>query len=335
VVSLHSLYLQEIAMNLEFINRDFGFAENEILEINLEYRKKVEAFETKNKNGIILNRLLSEIAVYDTDYTDYTGNCVEIGRSDELTEDQKKDLREKMIEFWPWRKGPFRIFGIDIDTEWKSNLKWNRLKDHITPLNGRHVLDIGSSSGYYMFKMLEQSPELVIGIEPYINFFYQFRLLNGFAREERLITLPFRFEEMENFRKKFNTVFCMGILYHRKSPIEFLQKIRSSMAKNGELVIETLIIDGDSHTCLYPLERYAKMLNVYFIPTMPVLETWLARSGFKNIRCIDVSRTTTDEQKTSEWVKTESLPDFLDPNNSSLTIEGYQGPTRAILIAEA
>jgi len=333
VVPLYSLFVQEINMNLELISEDFGFRKDEAEIIRTECLGKIKVFETQNKKGMKLNELLTELAVYETDFTDFSTDAVRIGRSDEISESQQIELREKLIEFWPWRKGPYEIFGIDVDCEWRSNLKWNRLKDHISPLDRRHILDIGSSSGYYMFKMLEQNPDLVIGIEPYINFFYQFRLLNGLARQDNIITLPFRFEEMIDFKKKFNTVFCMGILYHRKSPIEFLQKIRQSMAKNGELVLETLVIEGEEHICLYPLDRYAKMLNVYFLPTIPVLEVWLKKAGFRNIRCVDMTRTTVEEQRSNEWVKTESLIDFLDPNDSMKTIEGYPGPVRAILIA--
>ena len=43
--------------------------------------------------------------------------------------------------------------------------------------------------------------------------------------------------------------------------------------------------------------------------------------------------TTTEEQRKTELMITESLEDFLDPTDPTKTIEGYQAPTRAVFIA--
>jgi len=235
---------------------------------------------------------------------------------------------------WPWRKGPFEIFGIKIDSEWRSDIKWERVIGQLKPLKNRHILDIGSSNGYYMFRMLPHNPAMIMGIDPYTNFYYQFMMLNSMANVSNIFTLPLRFEDTVSLAKKFNTVFCMGILYHRKSPIEFLSQIKKMLAGDGELVLETLIVKGDDHTALVPEERYAKMPNVYFIPTIPVLVTWLKCAGFKNIRCVDISTTTIEEQRKTEWINTETLADFLDPHDGTKTIEGYPAPVRAVIIAE-
>ncbi len=320
-------------MNLELISREMGFTPEEIGRIEGVCAERIEFFESNNRKGVKFRKLLDELELYETSFTEFSGDVVKIGKSRELSEETRSKMRDTLLGFLPWRKGPFEIFGIRIKSEWQSNLKWDRLKSHIAPLHRRHILDIGSSSGYYMFRMLEQNPGFVLGIEPYINFFYQFRALNGLAKHERILTLPFRFEEMAGIKKKFNTVFCMGILYHRKSPIEFLEQIKACMARNGELVLETLILEGHGETCLYPLGRYAKMLNVYFIPTISVLKAWLKKAGFRNISCVDITRTTVEEQSTNEWVTTESLADFLDPKDSTKTIEGYPGPVRAMVIA--
>ncbi len=50
-------------------------------------------------------------------------------------------------------------------------------------------------------------------------------------------------------------------------------------------------------------------------------------------RIADVCVTTTEEQRRTEWMVTESLADFLDPNDRSKTVEGYPAPQRAVLIA--
>lgn len=307
-------------------------------DIEIEYytallRNKENELKLKDSKGEKLCAIISRFSELNTSSCDFSGGIVKIGKPEEITEQQKSDLRSGLMELWPWRKGPFEVFGIHIDTEWRSDLKWDRVKNSISPLHRRHVLDIGSSSGYYMFRMLEHNPGLLLGIEPYLTFYYQFELLNSIAGKENIYTLPLRFEEMYIPGKKFNTVFCMGILYHRISPVEFLKSIRLIMASDGELVLETLVLEGEEHICLYPTERYSKMRNVYFIPTVPVLESWLKKAGFREITCIDITKTTEKEQRETEWVKTESLKDFLDPHDCSKTVEGYQAPVRAVIIA--
>ena len=235
----------------------------------------------------------------------------------------------------PWRKGPFNLFGVQIDTEWRSDIKWNRLKDHIAPLRGRRVLDIGSSSGYYMFRMAAHEPEMVLGVEPYIRFHAQYRILQKYIKAGNLFSIPAKLEELPPFQTYFDTIFCMGILYHRKSPMETLEQIRRMMKKDGELILETLIIDEHSDKVLCPEDRYAKMRNIYFIPALRPLCSWMKRAGFTDMRCIDISATTFEEQRKTEWVNTESLADFLDPHDQARTVEGYPAPVRAMVIAQA
>lgn len=294
---------------------------------------KEKELTERDAKGRKLSGVISKLSGFSARFIDFTGDAVKIGGSDEISPEDQERLRSGLMELWPWRKGPFEIFGIHVDTEWQSNLKWDRIKKFISPLNRRHILDIGSSNGYYMFRMLEHNPEFLLGIEPYSVFYYQFKILSSIANQDKIYTLPIRFEEMYIPGKKFNTVFCMGILYHRISPVEFLKNIRLIMAADGELVLETMILEGGKHICLYPPERYAKMQNVYFIPTIPVLESWLKKAGFREIICIDITKTTNQEQRETEWVKTESLKDFLDPHDSGKTIEGYQAPVRAVIIA--
>ncbi len=312
---------------------NLGFSDQEIDSFREILTKKEEYLTQTDKKGAALNEIVSSLSHLRSAENHLDGDTAAMGDPAEIDEAERERLRESLMSLWPWRKGPFSIFGIFIDCEWKSYMKWNRLKDEISPLKDRHVLDIGSSNGYYMFRMASGNPSFVLGIEPYTNFYYQFRLLNSIAGLPNLSTLPLRLEELPPFKKKFNTVFCMGILYHRKSPLEFLIHIRSMLAGDGELVLETLIIRGEEHICLYPEKRYAKMLNVYFIPTVPVLTAWLKKAGFREILFSDISDTTEEEQRTTEWVKTESLKDFLNPEDSSLTVEGYPAPVRAVVIA--
>ncbi|MEW8068099.1 MAG: DUF1698 domain-containing protein, partial [Candidatus Thiodiazotropha endolucinida] len=43
--------------------------------------------------------------------------------------------------------------------------------------------------------------------------------------------------------------------------------------------------------------------------------------------------TTIEEQRATEWMRFESLADYLDPADRSLTIEGYPAPRRAVFVA--
>jgi tRNA (mo5U34)-methyltransferase len=262
---------------------------------------------------------------------------VGIGGPGDLSADQQKSLLEAMETLIPWRKGPFDLFGTALDTEWASNLKWDRLKDHIAPLEGRRILDVGSSSGYYLWRMAAARPRLALGIEPYLTYFAQYLLLQRFVRHPRVFCLPLKLDQLPDMPAAFETLFCMGILYHTRDPLGMLARMRRHLAPGGELVLETLVIEGPEHEarCLCPPGRYAKMANVWFIPSVAVLTHWLERSGFGQIRCIDVSPTTRVEQGRTRWMPFESLGDFLDSADPTKTIEGHPAPVRGVLLATA
>lgn len=278
--------------------------------------------------------ILAGIPDYAPSVIDLSADWIRIGRSSDITDEQKEELERSLRLLVPWRKGPYELFGIRIDTEWASHIKWNRIEGKIAPLEGRRVLDIGASSGYYLYRMAAKKPAMLLGIDPYLVFYYQYLALQRFVRDPRIFYLPAKFEEMPQMTGYFDTVFCMGILYHRISPIETLRQIRAMMVKGGELVLETLVMEGEGDTALFPQDRYAKMRNVFFIPTVPCLVNWLSRSGFTNIRCLDTSPTTCEEQRKTDWVPTESLADFLDPDDPKKTVEGYQAPVRSVIVAE-
>ncbi|THB78492.1 MAG: tRNA 5-methoxyuridine(34)/uridine 5-oxyacetic acid(34) synthase CmoB [Desulfobacteraceae bacterium] len=262
-------------------------------------------------------------------------DMIRIGKKQDIDQGTYDLLFEKLRQLRPWRKGPYDIFGVEIDTEWRSNLKWNRVKDQIKPLKGKRILDIGSSSGYYMFRMAAQDPLMVLGLEPQSSFYYQYLALQSFLKLENVYCIPIVFNDLPMMDGYFDAVFCMGILYHRRSPIDMLKDIHDRMAPGGEIVVENLVIDSHENTCLFPKDRYAKMRNVFFIPDLASMASWLSRAGFSNIRCVDVTPTTVEEQRRTPWIKTESLDDFLDPDDPSKTVEGYPAPVRAIFIAEA
>ncbi|MDJ0918592.1 MAG: tRNA 5-methoxyuridine(34)/uridine 5-oxyacetic acid(34) synthase CmoB [Woeseiaceae bacterium] len=235
----------------------------------------------------------------------------------------------------PWRKGPFRLGPIEIDTEWRCDMKWSRLEHRIASLEGRHVLDIGCGNGYYAYRMIGAGARLVFGADPTLLYIAQFAALSRYLPSEQICVLPLRLEELPAGRSTFDTVFSMGVLYHQRSPLGHLRQIRSHLRSGGELVLETLILPGDEAMARTPENRYARMRNVWLLPTLPELTVWLSRCGFRDIELIDVTETTTDEQRSTDWMNFESLSEALDPDDPSMTVEGWPAPRRAILKALA
>jgi tRNA (mo5U34)-methyltransferase len=230
-------------------------------------------------------------------------------------------------------QGPFDLFGVHVDTEWRSDWKWSRVAPHLD-LKGKRILDVGCGNGYYMWRMLGAGADSVIGVDPNWLFFCQFQAVQRYLQQEAAWHLPFPFEDLPPNLEGFDTVFSMGVFYHRRSPIEHLLALKDCLVKGGELVLETLVIEGDSNQVLVPEDRYAQMRNVWFLPSVPALERWLRRAGFSDVRCVDVSVTTVEEQRATEWMKYQSLSDFLDPNDHSKTIEGLPAPMRAVIVAK-
>lgn len=278
---------------------------------------------------------LQKLPEIEPDLIRLDNDTVQIGSRGELTNTCCDEFIATLKQFHPWRKGPFELFGIKIDTEWRSDWKWNRLQDAITPLTGRTVLDVGCGNGYHVLRATGDGAKLVVGIDPSLLFNMQFQLLQRYIKQKNSWVLPLTLEELPEPISAFDTIFSMGVLYHRRSPIDHLIKLRQLLRPGGELVLETLVVDGGKGEILVPPGRYAKMRNVWFIPSCEALEVMLERSGFGNIRKIDLSVTTPDEQRSTEWMTFESLADFLDPVDSSKTVEGLPAPKRAIYTASA
>lgn len=251
-----------------------------------------------------------------------------------LTSTQRATLEAALRQLHPWRKGPFDFFGIGIDTEWRSDWKWQRLSPHIQPLGGRLVLDIGCGSGYHLWRMHAEGATTVLGIDPALLANMQFLAVNRYVHSDAVYMLPIGVDALPAAAPIFDTVFSMGVLYHRQSPLEHLARLKGLLRPNGELVLETLVIRGNSGNLLFPEDRYAKMRNVWFIPSVELLTTWLRRSGFQRVRVVDVSLTSLTEQRSTDWMRFQSLVDFLDPTDHNKTVEGYPAPVRAIVIAE-
>ncbi|MDD5549543.1 MAG: tRNA 5-methoxyuridine(34)/uridine 5-oxyacetic acid(34) synthase CmoB [Sulfurovaceae bacterium] len=247
------------------------------------------------------------------------------------------DILEQKIEkialmLKPWRKGPFKIGNLFIDSEWQSFIKYNLLKPHFD-IKDKVVGDIGCNNGYYLFRMLEEKPKKLVGFDPSNLFFTQFSFINHFVKSDIVYEL-LGVEHVGMYEYKFDTLFCLGVLYHRSDPIATLKSLYQGLNSGGELILDTFIIDGEEDIALTPLDRYSKIPNVYFVPTVNALKNWCHRAGFNEIELLEIKITDLEEQRKTSWIDSQSLEDFLDPINSQLTVEGYPAPKRAYIKAK-
>lgn len=276
---------------------------------------------------------IEKLPLIESGSTQLDADTVSISAKNILPEDTKIQLECALRGLHPWRKGPFDICGTRIDTEWRSDWKWQRLQKHIAPLTGKTVLDVGCGSGYHCWRMEGAGADLVIGIDPTPLFVVQYWALQHFLQNDSVFVVPAACEDLPQDMQAFDTVFSMGVLYHRRAPMDHLLELKQLLKPGGQLVLETLVIPGNENTVLVPNERYGRMGNVWFIPSVAALTRWLEKMRFSDIKVVDVCTTTTDEQRSTDWMTFQSLQDFLDPNDSSKTIEGHPAPMRAVLTA--
>ena len=260
---------------------------------------------------------------------------VEIGQPNEITTIEKEKLTQALLSLAPWRKGPFRLFGIEVDAEWRSDWKWERLAGKIDPLKGKKVCDIGCNNGYYLFQMLTQDPAFLLGIDPIPKLYFQYQIFRKYLKLPQIYFEYLGVEHLVHFKKLFDVVFCMGILYHRKNPLETLMHIRDSMAPNGQIIIESAGIPGEESIALFPESSYGKAKNIFFMPTVTCMKNWLQKTGFKNVEVIYAGALTFEEQRKTAWCQYQSLEDFTSSEDPKKTIEGYPSPIRMILTARS
>jgi tRNA (mo5U34)-methyltransferase len=291
---------------------------------------------SRNGHLPLWTRVYDELPRITPDQVHLDQAVIKVRSNQGISEELAKQVDRHLIQLVPWRKGPFRIHSTYIDAEWQSNLKWDRLKEGITPLDNRTILDVGCGNGYYALRMLGAGARMVIGVDPYLRYIVQYRLLCHFlgSATANAQLAPVGFESIPQNLELFDTVFSMGVIYHQRSPFDHLAQLFGTLRSGGELVLESIVVDGNDQTVLVPEQRYCKMRNVWFLPSTSALERWLLRTGFRNIRLINISTTTIQEQRASRWMPFESLADFLDPNQPERSIEGYPAPKRAILTAQ-
>ncbi len=298
-------------------------------------REIEEAFEVSRNGHLGLwQEVFRQLPGVGSCRLDLNSDWVSVIPASAPSEEVMHRIREGLMALMPWRKGPFDVCGVRVDAEWRSCLKWNRILPHMSPLKDRLVLDVGCGNGYYAMRMMGEGAQAVVGVEPYLRSVVQHQAVMRYAGRLPIHILPVTFEQVPSSLQLFDAVFSMGVIYHQRSPLGHIESLGGTLRPGGELILETLVVDGSVDTVLMPADRYAKMRNVWFIPSVLALERWLNRCGFRNVRIVDVSPTTIDEQRRTDWMPYESLVDFVDRDYPCRTVEGYPSPVRAVAIAE-
>ncbi|MBZ7990984.1 MULTISPECIES: tRNA 5-methoxyuridine(34)/uridine 5-oxyacetic acid(34) synthase CmoB [unclassified Campylobacter] len=237
----------------------------------------------------------------------------------------EEDLLIKAKSLKPWRKGPFKINNIFIDSEWKSNIKYNILKKHIGCIENKIVADVGCNNGYYMFRMQEFRPTKIVGFDPSQRYYEQFTFLNSLFKTN-IVFERLGVADLPSYNHKFDVIFCLGVIYHRSDPVQMLKQLKQSLNTNGIVFLDTIYFDSEQPFALVPDTSYAKMSNVYFIPSIKALQNWCKKANFKEFEILATSKTTIEEQRKTDWIDGYSLEDFLEDDD--FTKEGYPAPKR-------
>ena len=281
------------------------------------------------KNIAPLQEAIQSLKVYDGVQITL-GDRVTI-KIPELSPEDAQQIEQTARLMKPWRKGPFQINDLFIDTEWQSQIKYNLLEPHFD-LRDKVVGDIGCNNGYYLFRMLTHKPNKLIGFDPSALYYSQFQLMNHFVQSNIIYEL-LGVEHVEFYEHQFDILFCLGVLYHRSDPVGMLKSLYKGLNEGGELILDTFMIDGEDEVCLTPKERYSKIPNIYFIPTVNALKNWCLRAGFESVEVLEIMKTDLEEQRKTEWIDTQSLEDFLHPDDDTKTVEGYPAPKRVYIKA--
>lgn len=272
---------------------------------------------------------LNALPEFKTKFTNFESDTVQIGDESELDEEGKAALNRMLHDLKPWRKGPWNYFGTEVDTEWRSYMKWNRVIEAVKPdFRGKRVLDIGCNNLYYMYKMLADDPELIVGFDPIPRYYFNHLFNQRFIQDPRVQFELFGVDQAGMFKDFFDYTIFMGILYHRRDPLGALKNVFDSLKKGGTLIMECSGIGGDDPVALLPEGRYCKAPGYWFLPTWKTIENMLHRTGFTEIETFYKEPLTMDEQRKTPWIDTNSLEDFLDPDDLTKTVEGYPAPVR-------
>ena len=160
----------------------------------------------------------------------------------------------------------------------------------------------------------------------------QYKLLRQFVPEIPLKYYLAGWQDISLLAGSFDLILCMGILYHHTDPLAILKTIQQSLAKGGQVILETQGIAGERDICLFPRGKYAGAKGMYFLPTVNCLKNWIRRANFNHFEVINIHKLSGKEQRATAWSQEKSLENYINPKNDDETIEGYPAPVRMIFL---
>jgi tRNA (mo5U34)-methyltransferase len=315
-------------------DRYFDSYPGEVNTERLVVRRKEQSELLEKPSARVYQVPYEKILERSGDSMSFDGDTVRFGHDGLLDSQQQDALSASLKSLIPWRKGPFHYYGRDIDSEWQSYLKWNRVASRLPDLKNKKICDIGCNNEYYMYRMLSQDPWFILGIDPMVRYYFHHQLNRKFYRDSRINFDLLGVDDMDLFPGFYDVVFFMGIIYHRRNPVQTLNLINESMKSGGTLILESSGIPGNDPYCLFPDGRYMKAPGYWFLPTAAALKNMLARTGFHKIEVFENFKLDVNEQRQTDWAIYESLEHFLDPDDPDKTVEGYPAPVRIYIRAE-
>ena len=275
--------------------------------------------------------LLSKIPSLEDTKSDLLSGVIIKGKCNGSDEEVIENLLSELL---PWRKGPFKVNNTFIDSEWRSNLKWDRFLELDLDLKDKTILDVGSGNGYYAFRMLGLEAEAILCLEPNLTHFSQFLAINHFIRTNKIRMLPERLEALEMKETHFDVVFSMGLLYHQRDPSKHLNSLSNRMKEGGQLVIETIVASNEYGDYLEPKGPYASMPNVHFVHTNKGFTDLAEKEGLRVISNSTEVQTTLNEQRRTKWMPFKSYESAVLETHQDITVENFPAPKRKFYVLE-
>ena len=294
--------------------------------------------ESKNHNPNLTQILESTNLTKNTESKNHTKEALSLYFHN-ISSNEFQTLQDLALDLKPWRKGPFCLYGAEnntqffIDSEWQSNKKMKLILQALDTigynLKDKVVLDVGCNNGYYMFDLALRGVKHISGIDPIAIFFLQFYFIHKLTNISHCTFRLLGVQDVIMLNAKYDLILCLGVLYHRKEPLQTLKQLKSILAPNGILLLETLILQDKAATCLCPYPTYAKMPNVFYIFSPQALQNLALHAGFKSCEILSYSYTDNTEQRSTDFIDKKSLGDYLTPTQ---TIEGYPPACRGIFV---
>jgi 2-polyprenyl-3-methyl-5-hydroxy-6-metoxy-1,4-benzoquinol methylase len=245
-------------------------------------QESIGYFQTRN--------LLMDPGAFRERLNDYLDNRVEVPERSIPLQSQRPQSKSF---YWGHDHdfGDFRLAG-----QMGTRHIWllSRLFDHFgvprDRIKGQQVLDVGCWTGGVSLILERLGAEVTaideVGKYPHLlNFMAQaFGLRSLIALDKSLYQL-----DEASFFERYDTVFCLGVVYHLSDPIVGLRRLYHTLKAGGRLCIESMSIPSDQCFCEYegPSRRRGTFGWNWFVPSPKALKQWLEDSGFEDVHTGD------------------------------------------------